>query len=287
MAPSGIEHTGSLSTGWINEMTTRNVTTCHVKAAGNSQASSCDNHAMIPSSPKRTWLFLLLTMLAFYGPGMLVPETWDKNTTWLLLYSFYQSAVVLIGFWYGPAICHALVVERIVDGPLCQAVDDTLEVLHQGKGQVRLAELPVTLFNYPTPFIVTVGLLPQHSEVFLSSDLVDKLGVNGRRFLLARALVHGNWPQRLASLLPVLALTLLLPGTPTDALAWLELAGFLAGWLVVHWFFELRADRQAAVAMGAGATEGLQEMLAATAPPVAWLSLHPPIRWRLQRVTGE
>ena len=242
---------------------------------------------MIPSSPKRTWLFLLLTLLAFYAPGMLVPEAWDNNATWLLAYSFYQSAVVVIGFWYGPAICHALVVERVVDGYLRQAVDDTLAAFQQGNEPVRLAELPVTLFNYPTPFIVTVGLLPRQSEVFLSSDMVKNLGANGRRFLLARALVHGSWPHRLASLLPVLALTLLLPGTPVDVVAWLELAGFLAGWLVLHWFFELRVDRQAAVAMGVGAIEGLRELLVVTAPPVAWLTLHPPVRWRLQQVTVE
>jgi hypothetical protein len=240
---------------------------------------------MIPSSPKRTWLFLLLTLLVFYAPGMLVPDAWDKNATWLLVYSVYQSAVVVIGFWYGPAICHALVEERIVDGPLRQAVDDTLAALQQGIGSLRLAGLPVTLFNYPMPFVVTVGVLPRQSEVFVSSDLVEKLGVNGRRFLLARALVHGSWPHRLVSLLPVLALTVLLPGTPTDAVAWLELAGFLAGWLVLHWFFELRVDRQAAVAMGAGANEGLRELLVVTAPPVAWLTLHPPVRWRLQQVT--
>ncbi len=242
---------------------------------------------MIPSSPKRTWLFLLLSLLSFYGPGMLVPDAWDKNTSWLLVYSIYQSIVVIIGYWYGAAICHALVVEPVVDGPLRQAVDDALADLQPGIARHGLAELPVNLFSYPMPSMVTVGLLPRQSEVFLSSDLVERLGMNGRRFLLARALVHGSWVHRLASLLPVLALTVLLPGTPTDGVGWFELAGFLTGWLVLHWFFELRVDRQAAAIMGVGANEGLRELLVVTAPPVAWLTVHPPVRWRLQQIPAE
>jgi hypothetical protein len=242
---------------------------------------------MIPSSPKRTWIFLLVSTLAFYGPSWLVPAAWDKSTTYLLLFSLYQGALVVAGFWYGPAICRALAVNVVVAGPLRQAVDETLEALHQRKGQLQLAELPVTLVAFSAPFIVTAGLLPGQSQVFLSTDLVENLGVNGRRFLLARALVHGRWPQRLASLLPVLVLTVMLPDTPSDVLVWLELAGFLAGWLVVHWYFELRVDRQAAQALGVGAAEGLREVLAASAAPVGWLSLHPPIRWRLQMVAGN
>ena len=74
---------------------------------------------------------------------------------------------------------------------------------------------------------------------------------------------------------------------PSDVMAWLRLAGFLAGWLVVHWFFELRVDRQAAQAMGPGAKEGLREMLAANDTHIPWLSTHPPTRWRLRMVSDE
>lgn len=242
---------------------------------------------MIPSSPWRTWIFLLVSSLAFYGPTFLAPAAWDKNATYLLLSSLYQGALVVAGFWYGPAICQALVVKLVVVGALRQAVDGTLAELRKSKGHVQLAEIPVFLAEYSAPFIVTAGLLPRQSQVFLSSALAERLGKNGLRFLLARALVHGSWSQRLAALLPVLMLTVMLPDTPSDALAWLGLAGFLVGWLAMHWFFELRADRQAAQALGAGAAEGLQEVLAANATPVSWLSVHPPIRWRLHMVAGD
>ncbi len=242
---------------------------------------------MIPSSPWRTWIFLLASSVAFYGPGFLAPAAWDKNVTYLLLSSFYQGALVVAGFWYGPAICRALAVKMVVAGPLRQAVDGTLVELRMSKAQIHLAEIPFSLVEYSAPFIVTAGLLPGQSQVFLSSALVERLGKNGLRFLLARALVHGRWSQRLAALLPVLVLTVMLPGTPSDALAWLGLAGFLVVWLAVHWFFELRADRQAAQALGAGAAEGLREVLLASATPVGWLSLHPPIRWRLHMVAGD
>jgi hypothetical protein len=55
----------------------------------------------------------------------------------------------------------------------------------------------------------------------------------------------------------------------------------------MHWFFELRADRQAARIMGFGAQEGLHEMLRATGSPLGWLSAQPPIRWRLRMVRGD
>jgi len=239
---------------------------------------------MIPSSPSRTWIFLLLSSLAFYLPSLFAPAAWDKNATWLLLSSLYQSALVIAGFWYGPAICRALVVKTIVAGPLRQAVDLTLAELRKGKGHVQLAEMPVTLAEYPLPFIVTAGLLPGQSQVFLSSALAERLGINGLRFLLARALVHGSLAQRLAALLPVLVLTMMLPDTPSDALAWLGLAGFLLGWLLMHWFFELRADRQAAQALGPLAAQGLREVLLASATRAGWLSVQPPVRWRLHMV---
>jgi len=241
---------------------------------------------MIPSSPRRTWIFLLVSSLAFYGPSLLVPAAWDQNTTYLLLSSLYQGALVVAGFWYGPAICRALVVKEVPDGPLRQAVNRTLTELRKSEGHVHLAELPVVLVENSAPFIVTAGLLPGQSEVFLSSTLAERLGTNGLRFLLARALVHGSLPQRLAALLPVLVLTVMLPDTPSDALAWLGLAGFLVGWLAMHWFFELRVDRQAAQALGSAAAEGLREVLVASASPVGWLSAQPPLRWRLHMVAG-
>jgi hypothetical protein len=245
---------------------------------------------MIPSSPLRTWIFLVLSSLAFYTPVLLMPAEWDKNTNYLLFYIIYQGALVLAGFWYGPAICRSLVVRTVVAGPLRQAVDRTLVELRNNKGLAQLAVIPVTLAEYSVPFIVTAGLLPAQSQVFLSSALVERLGANGLRFLLARALLHGSLPQRLAALLPVLVLTAMIPDTPSSILAWLELAGFLMCWLLMHWFFELRADSKAAQALGPAAAEGLRELWQATAStpgatPV-WLSLQAPIRWRMHIVAG-
>ena len=242
---------------------------------------------MIPSSPRRTWVFLLLSSLAFFGPGLLAPAAWEKQATYLLLSNLYQGMLVVAGFWYGPAICKTLVVKALVAGPLRQAVDQSLTELHKSKGPVRLAEIPITLAEYSAPFIVTAGLFPGQSQVFISSDLVERLGINGLRFLLARALVHSSLSQRLVALLPVLVFAVMFTDIPSDVMAWLRLAGFLGGWLVVHWFFELRVDRQAAQAMGSGATEGLREMLAANDTHIAWLSVHPPTRWRLRMVSDE
>ena len=90
---------------------------------------------MIPSSPRRTWIFLLASSLAFYGPNLLAPAAWDKNATYLLLLNLYQSALVVAGFWYGPSICRALVVKEVIGGPLRQALDRTLADLHKSKGQ--------------------------------------------------------------------------------------------------------------------------------------------------------
>lgn len=239
---------------------------------------------MIPSSPRRTWIFLLVSSLAFFGPDFLAPAAWHEKATYLLLSSLYQGVLVVAGFWHGPLICRALVVKEIIAGPLRQAVDWSLAELHKSKGHVHLAEIPVTLAEYSAPFIVTAGLLPRQSQVFLSSALAERIGVNGLRFLLARALVHGGLSQRLAALLPVLILTVMLPDTPSDGMTWLSLAGFLVVWLVMHWFFELRADRQAAQSMGYGAAVGLREVLAANATAIGWLSLQPPIRWRLHMV---
>ncbi|MFA5170653.1 MAG: hypothetical protein WC426_03725 [Sulfuriferula sp.] len=243
---------------------------------------------MIPSSPRRTLIFLLLSSLAFYGPSLLSPASWDNNATYSLLSSIYQAGLVIVGFWYGPAICNALIVKTVVAGPLRQAVDWNLAELHKRKGHVQLTEIPVVLAEYPIPFIVTAGLLPQQSQIFIASSMAERLGINGLRFVLARALVHGSWSQRLAAVLPVLILTVMLPDTPADTFAWFSLGGFLLGWLIVHWFFELRADHQAAQVMGADeATQGLRELLAVTTTSANWLSVHPPVRWRLYMVTSS
>ncbi len=240
---------------------------------------------MIPSSPRRTLIFLLLSSLAFYGPSLLSPASWDKNATYLLLSSIYQAGLMIVGFWYGPAICNALIVKTVVAGPLRQAVDWNLAGLHKRKGPVQLAEVPVILAEYPVPFIVTAGVLPQQSQIFISSSMVERLGINGLRFVLARALVHSSWPQRLAAIMPVLILTVMLPDTPADTFSWFALGGFLLGWLIMHWLFELQADRQAAQTMGVDeATQGLRELLAVTTTSASWLSVHPPIRWRLYMV---
>lgn len=241
---------------------------------------------MIPSSPRRTWAFLLLSSLAYFVPGLLVPAAWAKTTTYLLLSDIYQSALVVAGFWYGPAICRALVLKEVVAGPLREAVDRTMAELGGNAAPARPAELPVTLAEHPAPFVVTAGLLPRHSQVFLSSALAERLGERGLHFLLARALAHGGLSQRLAAVLPVVALTVMLPDAPTGTVAWLGVAGFLAAWLAVHWFFELRADFQAAKAVGPDAVWGLQEVLAAGASPAGWLSAQPPLRWRLLMVGG-
>ncbi|MDD5179855.1 MAG: hypothetical protein PHT15_01175, partial [Gallionellaceae bacterium] len=93
---------------------------------------------MIPSSPRRTWTFLLISSLAFLGPYLLAPAAWDKNATYLLLSSLYQGTLVVAGFWYGPVICRALVVKEVVAGPLRQAVDWTLAELRKSQGHIRL-----------------------------------------------------------------------------------------------------------------------------------------------------
>ncbi|BBO99631.1 hypothetical protein [Sulfuriferula nivalis] len=243
---------------------------------------------MIPSSPKRTWIFLLLSSLAFYVPSLLAPASWDKNATYVMFSSLYQGGLVLAGFWYGPAICRALIITEVVDGPLWVAMDATLAALHNNPERTQLANIPVVLVEYAAPFIVTAGLLPQHSQIFTSSYMVERLGADGLRFALARALVHSNWLHRLTAILPVLILTVMLPDTPSDMRDWLSLGGFLLGWLVLHWSFELWVDHQAAQAMGAAeAVRGLRELLAGTTKSAGWLMLHPPVRWRLYMVAGK
>jgi Zn-dependent protease with chaperone function len=235
---------------------------------------------MIPSSPRRTWIFLLVSSLAFWGPDLLVPSSWQQTTLYTAIYDLYQGLLVVAGFLFGPAICRSMVENELRAGPMYQAVHQVLAELGQAP---RLAVLPVTLIEHPAPFILTAGMLPGKSEVFVSSDLLVPLGPNGLRFLLARALVHGEWMQRLVALIPVLILTVAFPSL-SDWRAWLDMTGWLTGWLALHWYFELSVDRKAARVMGPGAVQGLKEVMEATATQLSWLSFHPPERWRLQSV---
>jgi Zn-dependent protease with chaperone function len=233
---------------------------------------------MIPSSPRRTWLFLGATCLLYFGPDLLLPVAWTQAAVYPILSAAYQGLLVLLGFAYAPAICRALVVHEIGAGPPRQAVDRALLGL-RGNGRPP----PVVLAEHAVPFVLTAGLLPRHCQVFVSSALAGRLSGDGLRFLLARAAAHASLRQRLAAFLPVLAFTVLLPD-PKGLAAWLALGGFLALWLPLHWFFELDADRQAARLMGTGAGKGLREVLAANASPLDRLTPRPPLRWRLRAV---
>lgn len=235
---------------------------------------------MIPSSPKRTWLFLLLSSLAYFGPDLLVPAAWAHTPSYLALSAGYQGMLVLLGFWLGPALCRSLVVSPVDTGPLHAAVARE----QAGLADAGLPRPPVLLFGHAMPFVLTAGLLPGRSEVFVSSGLASRLTPGGLRFMLARAAVHATLRHRLAALLPVLIFTVLLPDDPKSAATWLATGGFLLLWLMLHWAFELDADRCAGRAMGAGATEALREWLAVAHAHPAWLSPHPPMRWRLRAV---
>lgn len=235
---------------------------------------------MIPSSPRRTWIFLIVSTLVFFGPDLVVPETMAHDPTYLSLYGLYQGVLIVAFFGFGPALCRAMVIAELTAGPLRAALD-------QAKAGLRgVPDLPVTLVEHQAPFIVTAGLLPAQSAVFLSSETVAGLGPLGLRFLLARALAHGGPGQRLAAVLPILLLTLLWPDDYSALSTWLFLAAFSAAWLAVHWTFELRADRAAARAMGDGAELGLAEMLASGGGALAGLSMQPPLRWRLRAVAS-
>lgn len=237
---------------------------------------------MIPSSPRRTWVFLVATLALYFAPDLLTPETWQHSDLYLVLSAGYQGALVLLGFAYGPAICRALVLDEVRAGAPRSAVDQALATL----GGAARPLPPVVLAAHPLPFVLTAGLRPKHSEIFISSGLVTRLSPSGLRFLLARAAAHAGMGQRLAAILPILALTVLVPD-PKDWITWLELAGCLALWLPFHWLFELDADRRAArmpgVEGGEGG-EGLRDACAATASPLGWLTPHPPLRWRLRAI---
>jgi len=235
---------------------------------------------MIPSSPRRTWLLLLASSLAYFGPDLLVPAAWAHTSLYLTLSAVYQGMLVVLGFWFGPAICRALAVSTIATGPLHAVVERE----RTGLSDAGLPRPPVLLFEHAMPFALTAGLLPSHSEVFVSSELASRLTPAGLKFLLARAAIHATVRHRLAALLPVLAFTVLLPDDLKSVATWLETGGFLLLWLMLHWIVELDVDRAAAGAVGGDATDALREWLAVTAVHPAWLTTHPPVAWRLRAV---
>ncbi|MHB1215156.1 MAG: hypothetical protein ACYCY9_09235 [Thiobacillus sp.] len=245
---------------------------------------------MIPSSAKRTLIFLLLSVLVFWGPDWLVPTAWQHDATYPLVSNLYQGLLVIAGFWFGPALCNAMVVDEVRAGPLRQAIDRVLDELNTAGLNTQatahsLAVLPVTLVDHPQPFIVTAGLLPGQCQVFLSTGQAVRLGPAGLRFLLTRAMVHGEVSQRMASMIPVLLLTVAFPDT-LDWVTSLTLAGCCLGWLALHWTVELRVDAKAARVIGPHAIEGLRELIAATAAAASTLSLHAPTGWRLKACQG-
>lgn len=241
---------------------------------------SRDNVRMIPSSPGRTWLFIGVSLLLFFAPDLLSPPAWRQAPAYPTLTALYLGAVVLLGFAFGPAICQALVLREEIDGPSRRRVDAALAQLAACSKRMPR----VVLAAHVQPFALTAGLLPTYSRVFVSSAFVDRLPDPGLRFLLARALAHATWPQRLAAILPVLVLTVLLPDTPHDLAGWLVLGLFLGLWLAWHWVFELAVDRRAARGVGHDARIGLLALLAAEKSPAAWMTFHPPLAWRLRAV---
>lgn len=246
---------------------------------------------MIPSSARRTLIFLLLSVLVFSGPDWLVPTAWQHETAYPLVSNLYQGLLVIAGFWFGPALCKAMVVDEVSAGPLRQAIDRILVELSTAELNTQAtahswAGLPVTLVDHPQPFIVTAGLLPSQCQVFLSTGQAYRLGPVGLRFLLARAMVHADASQRMAAMIPVLLLTVGFPNT-LDWMTSLTLAGFCLGWLALHWTFELRVDAKAARVIGPQAIEGLREVIAATATAANTLSLHAPTEWRLKACQGS
>jgi hypothetical protein len=233
---------------------------------------------MIPSTPRRTWMFLMVSCALFFGPDLIVPEAWAHTAVYQRLSAIYQGALVLIGFGFGPAICRAMVVRALTAGAERGAIDRALARL---PGQL-MASSRVTLFEHPLPFVLTVGLLPKQCEVFLSSGLARRLSDDGLRFLLARAAAHTTWPQRMVDVLPILAFTLMAPDDLSKVSTWFMLGGALAAWLGVHWLFELDVDRQAGKAVGQDAAAALAELIAVTHSPLDRFVPHPPLSWRLR-----
>ncbi len=235
---------------------------------------------MIPSTPRRTWLFLGASCLFYFAPDLLLPSDWSQARIYPLLSSLYQGVLVLLGFGFAPSICRALVVREVNDGPLPLAVDRARALL---PGEAYPLP-PLVIADHPLPFALTAGLLPKHCRIFVSSALVSRLSGTGLRFLLARAVVHASLRQRLVALLPILAFTVLVPDNPKGLNTWLVLGGFLVLWLLLHWLFELDADRRAARLMGSGGGDGLREVVAASHSAPGWLTPRPPLRWRLRVV---
>lgn len=238
---------------------------------------------MIPSSPRRIGLFLVASCLAYFGPDLLVPAAWAATPAYPIGSALYQGLLVLAGFVFGPALCRALMVGAVSGGPLAATIDQANDDVDRD----NLPAPPVVLFEHAMPFVLTAGLLPRRCEVFLSTGLASRLTPPALRFLLARAAVHATLRHRLAALVPLLIFTVALPDDPASLTAWLASGGFLGIWLMLHWRFELAADRQAAQASGAGAQDALCAWLAVMPPHPAWFSLHPPLRWRLRAVAHE
>jgi Zn-dependent protease with chaperone function len=232
---------------------------------------------MIPSSPARTGAFLTDSLAAFFAPDLLAPAAWQHDNRYLVFCAGYQAILVLLGFILGPAICRALVVRPADAGPTKLAV-----VAAQASTAAALPAQPrLTLFQHPLPFVLTVGLRPDRCETFLSTGLAGRLSVNGLRFLLARAAVHATWPHRLADILPVVALTVLVPDTPSDAATWWGIGVGLVFWLGLHWAFELHADKRAGALLSDAAASALLECTRAQGTR---MSLSPPRSWRLRAV---
>ena len=221
---------------------------------------------MIPSSPRRTWTFLLLSSAAFFGPDLFVAASVSKSAEYIFYYNLYQGILVLLGFWLAPMICRRLVEHEVLGGPLRQAVDEIRDQFRNGARETPCPDLPLTVIDHRQPFILTVGLLPDQITVFATTGLLKQLGHAGLRFVIARSLAHGQGSQRLAAV--VLALVLLIL-------------------LIAHWIFELKADRQAARIMGEEAISGLRQLLATQDRAQHLFSLSPPIKWRLGAVASS
>ncbi len=225
---------------------------------------------MIPSSHRRLWTFLLVSLLAFYLPDLLLPSSIQATPGYRLAGQVYLGALVTGLFLFAPALCGAMVV-REIPAP-------ALEV------QRLMAGAPtVVLFEHPAPYVLTAGLLPRQCRVYLSTGLMQRLTPGALAFLLGRAAAHASPFHRLVAYLPLLAFTVLVPDDPAQVDWPLLLAG-LAGWLALHWWAELLADRYAAQRMETGASVALQQLESAAAVRASWLRFQPPRSWRMRAV---
>lgn len=222
---------------------------------------------MIPSSPRRTLIFTIVSSFVYFGPDFLVPKAWTTSSSYEFYYACYQSALVIIAFWFSPSICHWL-------------------VLRKANLAGTETKLPITIFDHPAPFILTAGMLPRHCEIFLSSGLANRVTPLGIRFLIARAVTHGTALHRLGAFIPALAFAWIFPGIPDSLKDWLNMFVFLALWLIIHWGLELNVDRSAATQLGSESAGALRDVLAVTNPHNRWLTTQPPLAWRLWVVRG-